>query len=100
MPRVELTVSARRTSTTDLLRAGRGVLLDMSADHGHHTWLREITAGWEQRVIVVAAEPEPGSTVEGLPMVLLRPDGHVAWVGDPRSDPRAPLSRWFGPGTH
>jgi len=30
--------------------------------------------------------------------VLIRPDGHVAWAGDP-SDPQLPraLTTWFGP---
>jgi hypothetical protein len=32
--------------------------------------------------------------------VLIRPDGHVAWVGDP-ADPALPdaLTTWFGPPT-
>jgi hypothetical protein len=27
---------------------------------------------------------------------LLRPDGHVAWVGDDQQDLLATLPRWFG----
>ena len=31
-----------------------------------------------------------------VPAVLLRPDGHVAWVGDDQQDLRTALRRWFG----
>ena len=36
--------------------------------------------------------------VDAAKGVLIRPDGHVAWVGE-HSDPtlRAALSTWFGP---
>jgi hypothetical protein len=28
--------------------------------------------------------------------LLLRPDGHVAWVGEDQADLGAHLTRWFG----
>jgi hypothetical protein len=31
-----------------------------------------------------------------VPAVLLRPDGHVAWVGEDQQDLRSQLPRWFG----
>jgi hypothetical protein len=30
------------------------------------------------------------------PAVLLRPDGHVVWVGDDQQELAGRLSRWFG----
>jgi hypothetical protein len=31
-----------------------------------------------------------------VPAVLLRPDGHVAWIGDAQHDLDDHLARWFG----
>jgi rifampicin monooxygenase len=31
-----------------------------------------------------------------VPAALLRPDGHVAWVGDDQGDLNGRLPRWFG----
>lgn len=62
-------------------------------------------APWADRVGVVDAEftgvwelPVLGE-VPAPPAVLVRPDGHVAWVGEP-GDPQLPRSLriWFGPG--
>jgi hypothetical protein len=33
---------------------------------------------------------------ELVPAVLLRPDSHVAWVGDGQQDLLTQLPRWFG----
>ena len=61
-------------------------------------------APWADRVRVVDAEfsgvwelPVLGE-VAAPPAVLIRPDGHVAWVGDGTDAqlPRA-LETWFGP---
>ena len=30
------------------------------------------------------------------PAVLLRPDGHVAWVGEDQTDLLGQLAKWFG----
>jgi hypothetical protein len=32
-----------------------------------------------------------------VPAVLLRPDGHVAWVGEDQQDLLDRLPKWFGP---
>ncbi|MEX2982673.1 FAD-dependent monooxygenase [Streptomyces sp. C36] len=88
----------RPTSSTELLRAGRGVLLDL-ADNPH---LRRRADGWTDRIDVVTAAPHgPGLRhgLEGAAAVLVRPDGHVAWIAPgSRHDLPMALERWFGPG--
>ncbi|MQY11180.1 Anhydrotetracycline monooxygenase [Streptomyces sp. RB5] len=71
----------------ELLRTGRGLLLDRTG--------RLSVAGWTDRVDHVVDE---GDLDDGLnvPAVLLRPDGHVAWVGDDQAELSGPLERWFG----
>ncbi|OZV75870.1 FAD-dependent oxidoreductase [Micromonospora echinospora] len=68
----------------ELMHGGRGLLLDRTG--------RLSPAGWADRVDhVVDGGDEPD-----VPAVLLRPDGHVAWVGDDQQDLLGQLSRWFG----
>jgi hypothetical protein len=81
----------------DLMRAGRGVLLDLAA----RATLREAAADWAGRVDVTTARCyERPANIDGL---LIRPDGYVAWVV--RSDDtdqkteeglRFALGKWFG----
>ncbi|MFG2319980.1 FAD-dependent monooxygenase [Streptomyces tendae] len=67
-----------------LLHRGRGLLLDRTG--------RLTTGGWSDRVDHLA---DPTVALDA-PCVLLRPDGHVAWVGDDQRDLEGHLSRWFG----
>lgn len=67
------------------LRDGRGLLLDRTG--------RLSVVGWGDRVGLVADADLP----IGEPALLLRPDGHVAWIGDRREEPADALLRWFGP---
>jgi bifunctional hydroxylase/dehydrase len=97
MPHLELDEAGRETSSTALLRAGRGVLLDLT-DNPH---LRRRAADWADRIDVVTARAKDlprGSALQGVGGVLLRPDGHVAWIA-PGShfDLPTALERWFGP---
>ena len=66
------------------MHAGRGLVLDRTG--------RLSVAGWDDRVDHVIA---PTADVDA-PGVLLRPDGHVAWVGDDQRRLTDHLSRWFG----
>jgi len=93
------------TRVFELLHDGRPVLLDLTGSGG------EAARPWADRVRSVTATtdgpwelPVVGA-VEAPAGVLIRPDGHVAWVGDPSDpdagDPTLPaaLDRWFGPPT-
>ncbi|MFJ8579781.1 rifampin monooxygenase [Micromonospora sp. NPDC093277] len=67
-----------------LLHRGRGLLLDRTE--------RLTVAGWSDRVDYLG---DPTAVLD-VPCVLLRPDGHVAWIGDDQQDLDDHLSRWFG----
>lgn len=87
----------------ELLRAARPVLLDMSGKAD----LADAGAGWAGRIDIVAADcPAPAWEVPGAGSIprpaalLIRPDGHVAWVGDRNPDLDAlheALNTWCGP---
>ncbi|MFG2513885.1 FAD-dependent monooxygenase [Streptomyces sp. NPDC048584] len=68
----------------DLLRHGRGLLLDRTG--------RLTAGGWSDRVDHLA---DPTAALD-VPCLLLRPDGHVAWIGDEQRDLDDHLYRWFG----
>ncbi|HWS34866.1 MAG TPA: FAD-dependent monooxygenase, partial [Actinoplanes sp.] len=67
-----------------LLHRGRGLLLDRTG--------RLDTGGRADRVDLLA---DPTAAVDS-PAVLLRPDGHVAWLGDDQRSLDEQLARWFG----
>jgi len=68
-----------------LMHGGRGLLLDQTG--------RLSVAGWADRVDHVVDVSEELD----VPAVLLRPDGHVAWVGEDQQELLSQLPRWFGP---
>ena len=68
----------------DLMHRGRGLLLDRTG--------RLTAGGWSDRVDQLA---DPTAALD-VPCVLLRPDGHVAWIGDDQHDLDVHLARWFG----
>ncbi|WP_432843988.1 rifampin monooxygenase [Dactylosporangium sp. CA-092794] len=67
-----------------LLHRGRGLLLDRTG--------RLTAGGWSDRVDHLG---DPTAALD-VPCVLLRPDGHVAWIGDDQRDLDGHLARWFG----
>ncbi|MFI0421253.1 rifampin monooxygenase [Spongiactinospora sp. 9N601] len=67
-----------------LLHHGRGLLLDRTE--------RLTAGGWSDRVDHLS---DPTAALD-VPCVLLRPDGHIAWIGDDQHDLNTHLSRWFG----
>jgi 2-polyprenyl-6-methoxyphenol hydroxylase-like FAD-dependent oxidoreductase len=66
------------------MHGGRGLLLDQTG--------RLSVAGWADRVDHVVDVSEELD----VPAALLRPDGHVAWVGEDQQDLLGHLPTWFG----
>ncbi|MEU4408032.1 rifampin monooxygenase [Streptosporangium sp. NPDC023963] len=77
-------VALKRGRLYELMRGGRGLLLDQTG--------RLSVAGWADRVDHVV---DVGEELD-VPAVLLRPDGHVAWAGEDQRDLLDRLPRWFG----
>src|SRR5262249_5208229 len=96
MPNRELSTGRGPVRTYQLLHTARGVLLDFADD----VPLRQLAAGWSDRVDVVPARLvglADGDPLAGTQAVLVRPDGYIAWAipgAGERVD--AALSRWFG----
>jgi bifunctional hydroxylase/dehydrase len=83
--------------TTRLLHRARGLLLDL----GGGPAVGQLAAGWADRVITVAATPEPwagpgADQLAGQTAILVRPDGYVAWTAADSEDLDGALRRWFG----
>jgi 2-polyprenyl-6-methoxyphenol hydroxylase-like FAD-dependent oxidoreductase len=79
-------VELKRGRLYGLMHGGRGLLLDQTG--------RLSVAGWADRVDHVVDVSEELD----VPAVLLRPDGHVAWVGEDQTALLSQLPRWFGAG--
>jgi hypothetical protein len=77
-------VGLKRGRLYALMHGGRGLLLDQTG--------RLSVAGWADRVDHVVDVSEELD----VPAALLRPDGHVAWVGEDQQDLLSHLSTWFG----
>jgi bifunctional hydroxylase/dehydrase len=98
LPSVELVTAngqPAKTSTFEGLQAARGVLFDLA----HNARLRDVAAGWADRVEVITATPQAGSPLDDVAALLVRPDGYTVWAGRPGQEtgglPVA-LTRWFG----
>ncbi|MFI1157745.1 rifampin monooxygenase [Streptomyces sioyaensis] len=77
-------VGLKRGRLYELMHGGRGLLLDQTG--------RLAVAGWADRVDHVVDASEELD----VPAVLLRPDGHVAWVGEEQQELLSQLPKWFG----
>ncbi|MEV4383194.1 rifampin monooxygenase [Streptosporangium sp. NPDC049644] len=74
----------KRGRLYERMHGGRGLLLDQTG--------RLSVAGWADRVDHVVDVSEELN----VPAVLLRPDGHVAWVGEDQQGLLGRLPKWFG----
>jgi len=77
-------VGLKRSRLYALMHEGRGLLLDQTG--------RLSVAGWADRVDHVIDVSEELD----FPAALLRPDGHVAWIGEDQQDLLSNLPTWFG----
>lgn len=80
------------TRLGNLLRDGRGVLLDFTGSES----LQTLCKGREDRLQYVAS---PAKDEKGLAALLVRPDGFVAWATDTDIETTAAgqfIHRWFG----
>ncbi|MEV0245675.1 rifampin monooxygenase [Nocardia sp. NPDC050712] len=68
----------------DRLHRGRGLVFDRT----EHLSVQ----GWSDRVDLLA---DPTAALD-VPALLLRPDGHVAWIGADQQELNEHLTRWFG----
>src|SRR5436305_4880980 len=98
MPDLDLITADGPLRVFELLRTAKPVLVNLGQPGN-----LDIT-GWADRVQLINAEyvglwelPVLG-VLSGPTAVLIRPDGYVAWVGEP-ADPALPdaLTTWFGP---
>jgi 2-polyprenyl-6-methoxyphenol hydroxylase-like FAD-dependent oxidoreductase len=78
-------VRLKRGRLYELMHGGRGLLLDQTG--------RLSVAGWADRVDHVVDVSEELD----VPAALLRPDGHVAWIGEDQQNLLSQLPQWFGP---
>ncbi|MGV9293047.1 FAD-dependent monooxygenase [Amycolatopsis sp. NPDC003676] len=93
-PDFELASTGSGATIGELLRTGRGLLLDFTGRQA----AAEVGDRWRARIEVVSAPPSPRRPVVA---VAVRPDGHVVWaadgsVGEPAAGLAHALTTWFG----
>lgn len=96
MPDLDIIAAGGPTRVFSLLHGARPVLLNFGAD-------LPMIDGWTDRLMLVDAKFDGGlevpviGAIEMPGAVLIRPDGHVAWVGEGGSEGLVEaLGSWFG----
>lgn len=77
-------ISLEHARLYELMRKGRGLLLDQTGQLS--------VTGWADRIDHVV---DTSSELD-VPAVLMRPDGHVAWTGADQTNLVDKISTWFG----
>jgi hypothetical protein len=97
MPDLDLVTADGAVRVVELLHDARALLLNLGTP-----WECDVSA-WSDRVSAVDAEHDGDwelpvlGRVPAPAAVLVRPDGHVAWVGDGTdAGLRDSLTAWFG----
>jgi 3-(3-hydroxy-phenyl)propionate hydroxylase len=105
VPDADLKAADGATRVHALLHAARPVLLDLRGSAG----VAEAVKGWAGRVDLVEARSEDEAwivpalgEIDAPGVLLIRPDGHVAWAADDDETPdldelRGALTAWCGP---
>ncbi len=82
------------------MRSGRGLLLDRTGPLRLDGWADRvdhlIDPATPAHISVDAAPDVDLHVLADVPALLLRPDGHVCWVGEDQQDLHQHLSTWFG----
>jgi len=94
-PNLALETARGSCKLSSLLHSGRGVLLDLD----DQPELRDTASRWSDRVEIVNAVSRDSQELGGI---LLRPDGHAAWIipletSAPCRGLKEALAKWFGP---
>ncbi|SCG58871.1 FAD-dependent monooxygenase [Micromonospora halophytica] len=108
-PDLDLTVPDGEIRLFSLLHTARPVLLNLNDDPRLLAELTAVTAGWRDRLDIVDARcrgrfPQAAGDSELSPpaAVLIRPDGHTAWITSTGDTPdltalESALTTWLGP---
>ncbi|MFE7337464.1 SDR family oxidoreductase [Streptomyces griseus] len=102
LPPTRLSTDEGETSTAELLRRGRALLLNLSGSGGDASaggrfdGLRRAAGPWADRVTTLAAKAPDDSPLADVGAVLVRPDGHIAWTGHDTEGLTTALERWLG----
>ncbi|MEU5322130.1 FAD-dependent monooxygenase [Streptomyces sp. NPDC021056] len=92
LPRTTLTTGDRQYTTTELLHPARPLLLLLTPEAAP---FHEQAAPWSDYVTTLTATAD----LPGTDAVLLRPDGHIAWMSPSDTPLPEALTHWFGPPT-
>jgi len=100
-PNIPLDVSGRRSSLAECLRGGRAVLVTRVT----HAGLADVVMPLRDRLEVATIPDGPAQArwLDGVNAALVRPDGHVAWLGSDDADVeslRTSAERWLGATPH